>query len=136
MSRENVEVVRRCVEAWQRDDFETFLSVIHPEVEWHTALERLVEGVASVYRGHEGMREFWTTYRSELEDFKVETQELRGLGDNRVLHLCHIRWRGPASGIELESPVGIVVTIRDGKVVRSMDHLSHDEALEAAGLSE
>lgn len=79
MSGENAEIVRRAVEAWQRDDFEGFLSLIDPEMERHTALERLVEGVASVYRGFEGMRECWTVYRTELDDFQVETQELRDL---------------------------------------------------------
>ena len=53
-----------------------------------------------------------------------------------MLLLGHFRWRGPASGIELDSPVGLVMTLRDGKVIRSMDYLSHEEALEAVGLSE
>ena len=44
MSQENVEVVRRNLRAWQRDDFEAFLLRTHPEIEWHAVLERLVEG--------------------------------------------------------------------------------------------
>ena len=136
MSRENVEVVHRCVEAWQRDDLDAWLSTLDPAMEWHAAFERLVGGTGSIYRGIEGMREFWTAYRTELEDFQVEAQEARDLGDDRVLLLGHIRWRGPASRIELESEVGLVYTLRNGKLVRSMDYLSHDEALEAVGLSE
>ena len=80
------------------------------------------------------MREFWTSYRTELEDFQIQGQELRDVGDDRVLLLGHIRWRGPASGAEVEAPVGLVMTLREGKVIRSMDYLSHEEALEAVGL--
>jgi ketosteroid isomerase-like protein len=36
----------------------------------------------------------------------------------------------------VESPVGYVVTVRDGKIVRSEDCLSHEEALKAVGLEE
>ncbi len=136
MSRENVEVVRRALEAWQRNDFETFLSMLHLEIQWYTALERLVEGAASAYRGHEGIRQFWTTYRNELEDFKVALQELRDVGHGRVVLLGHIRFRGRASRIEVESPLGQVITIRDKKMFRAVDYLSHEEALEAVGLRE
>ncbi|MFL5820224.1 MAG: nuclear transport factor 2 family protein [Solirubrobacteraceae bacterium] len=136
MSRENVEVVRLAVEAWQRDDLETWLSLMDPDVEYHTAIERGLEGGASVYRGHDGIREFWTLRRTEVEDYLLESQELRDLPNGRVLHLTHIRWRGAASGIELESPLGMVVTVRGGKIVRSVHYLSHEEALEAVGLRE
>jgi ketosteroid isomerase-like protein len=135
MSRENVEIVSQATEAWQRDDLDTWLSSFDREVEWHTA-QRLVEGVRSAYRGIDGMRELWTFWRTEADDFKLDSEELRDLDDDRVLHLARIRWRGAASGIEVESPLGMVVTVRDGKIVRSMDYLSHEEALEAVGLRE
>ena len=135
MSRENVEVMRRTVEAWQRDDFDTWLARLHPDVEWQSG-QRFVEGVASAYRGIDGMREFWTFWRTELEDGHVESGELRDLGDDRILHLAHVRFRGPASGIEVQSPLGEVVTVRDGKIVRVVDYLSHEEALQAVGRRE
>jgi len=136
MSQENVEVVQAAFEAWQRDDFDAFLSVIHPNIEWHAVLQRLVEGPESLYRGHDGMRRFWSDYRTELSHMQVEAQGLRDVGDDRVLLLVRFQWRGVASGIEMESPVGLVMTLRDGKVIRSFDYLSHQEALEAVGLEE
>jgi ketosteroid isomerase-like protein len=36
----------------------------------------------------------------------------------------------------VESQLALVVTIRDGKIIRSEDYLSHKEALEAVGLQE
>ena len=136
MVRANVDVVRRGLEAWQRDDFEAWLSGIDPDVEWLTAVERGLGRAGSVYRGHEGMREFWNLWRTEVDDFWTEAEEIRDLGDDRVLYLGHLRFRGPASGIMVESQLANVQTLRDGKIVRSEDYLSHKEALEAVGLSE
>ena len=134
MSQENVEIVRRGLEAWQRDDFDSWLATLDPGMEWHTGLERLVEGTESFYRGHEGMRRFWHSYRTEFEDFEFAAQELRDAGEDRVVLLGRFRWRGLASGVPTESPAGLVMTVRDGKIIRSMDYFSHEEALEAVGL--
>ena len=136
MSEENVEVVQRHFEAWQRDDFEVWLSLIDPDVEWLTAIERGLGRAGNVFHGHEGMRELWSLWRTEVDDFSVESDEIRDLGGERVLHLGHIQFRGRASGIMVESQLALVVTLRDGKIVRSEDYLSHKQALIAVGLTE
>jgi ketosteroid isomerase-like protein len=51
MSQENVELVRRALEAWNGDDLDGFLSQLHPECEWHGAIEQALEGKESTYRG-------------------------------------------------------------------------------------
>ena len=135
MSQENVEACRQNIEAWERDDLDSWLATMDPIVEWHAAVERLVEGTENFYRGHEGMRRLWHFWRTEFEDFEIEAQELRDARDGRVVLLGRIRWRGLASGIATESPIGMVITVRGGKIIRSMDFLSHREALEAVGLS-
>jgi len=38
MSEENVELVRRALDAFPRGDVEAMLLVLHPEVEWHSAI--------------------------------------------------------------------------------------------------
>src|ERR1700716_399092 len=136
MSQENVEIVRRGLAAWASEDFDVWLSTCDPDVEWHTVLERLVEGPESVYRGTDGVRRLWHFYRTELDNFEIEAQEIRDMGDDRVVLLGRLRWRGPASGIESESPLGMVITLNRGKIIRSLDYLSHREALEAVGLAE
>jgi len=133
MSQENVEIVRRVAEAWQRDDFEGFLCLLDPEIEWLTGTERGMGSTA--YHGHEGVRELWNHWRTEFEDFWIESDEIRDLGGERVLNLAQIRFRGPASGIVVESQLALVQTLRDAKIVRSMDYLSHEDALEAVGLA-
>jgi ketosteroid isomerase-like protein len=131
---QNMAVSRRLFETWQRDDFEGWIGLLDPEIEWLTGPERELGG--ALYCGHEGARELWNLWRTEVEDFSIETDEIRDLGGERVLHLAHFRWRGPSSGIVVESQLALVQTLRDGKIVRSMDYMSHSEALKAVGLAE
>ena len=133
MSEENVEVVRRGFDAWNRDDFEAFLAELHPDIEWHTALEGVAEG--TVARGHVGMRQVWENQRAVFGRMETRIDELRDLGDS-VLVLCHLKYIGRSSGAEIESELGMIVVIRDGLALTSHDYLSHAEALEAAGLRE
>ena len=136
MSQTNVEIVRRMLEAWQRGDFDAWLSEADRNIEWHTVLERAVEGPESLYRGHEGLRRLWHFYRSELDGFEIDALEVRDVDDERVLLLGQFRWSGSASGIRTESPIGMLITVRAGRVVESVDYLSHAEALKAVGLEE
>jgi ketosteroid isomerase-like protein len=131
MSRENVELVRRSIEAWQCRDRDTWLSCQDPTIEWDVAV-RQVEGAGSVYRGLEGMQEFWTA----LKDFRLGSYELQDVDDERVLVLSHIRLRGSTSGIEVDAPFAEIFTVRDGKIAQVTDYFTHREALEAVGLRE
>jgi hypothetical protein len=59
MSEENVEIVKHNVGAWNRDDWDAWIRFIDPELEWSTAVERVLEGTEHVWRGHSGAREAW-----------------------------------------------------------------------------
>jgi ketosteroid isomerase-like protein len=136
MSQENVETLQRARAAWDAHDLDAFLAEADPQVEWHTALERALEGSGSTYRGHEGVRKAWDEYRGEAwGGFTSQVQEIRDL-DESVLLLGHLDVTGRTTGIELSQEFGQLVTFRGGKILRSRDFLSHTEALAAAGLSE
>ena len=135
MSEAHVELVRAVWEAWERGDTDAVLSFIDPDVEWLTAIDRRLGRAGSVYHGHEGMLELWNLWRTEFDDFSIQADEIRDLGDERILTLAHWQFRGRASGIMVESQLSLLMTIRNGKIVRSEDYLSHKEALEDVGLS-
>ena len=65
--------------------------------EWHTVLERAVEGPESLYRGHEGLRRLWHFYRTELDRFEIDALEIRDVDEERVLLLGRFRWSGSAN---------------------------------------
>ena len=133
MSQENVEIVRRSLEAFPRGDMEEMLSYMDPEVELHSAIVGGAEG--NVYRGHEGFRRWYADSFESFEELRNEWSEFRDLGD-RVLVFGHVRARGRESGVELDSPMGWVFTVRHGKLMKAEGFLSRAKALEAAGLSE
>ena len=56
MSQENVEIVRRVSDAYNRRDVEAMLDELHAEIEWHPWLQLQLGGAATVYRGHQGVR--------------------------------------------------------------------------------
>ena len=133
MSEENVETVRRSLEAFQRGDMEEMLSYMDPEGELHSAIVGGAEG--NVYRGHEGFRKWYADSFESFEELRNEWSEFRDLGD-RVLVFGHVKARGRESGVELDSPMGWVFTVRRGKLMKAEGFLSRADALEAAGLSE
>jgi ketosteroid isomerase-like protein len=136
MSEENVETVKRAIEAWNADDLDSFLAELDPDVEWHPSIETGLEGKATTYRGHDGARKAWREYRGEAwERLTSRPQEFRDLGES-VLMLGQIDFTARTTGIEFSQEVGQLFSFRGGKIVRSQDFLSHTEALKAAGLSE
>jgi len=133
MSEQDVELVRRGLEAFSHGDVEEMLSYADPELEFHSAIVGGAEG--NVYRGHEGFRRWYADSFESFEELRNEWSEFRDLGD-RVLALGHVKARGRESGVELNSPMGWVITVRHGKVVKAQGFLGRDDAIEAAGLTE
>jgi len=135
MSQENVEAFKRGIEAYNRRDVEALQEESDPEVEWHSALAVLLGGEATVYRGHEGIREFFRETEEAFAEINLEFREIRDLGD-RLVAFGRFRARGKASGAETQSPIGLVVDFKNGKATRLRGFLDANEALKAAGLQE
>ena len=132
MSQENVEIVRRVFDAFNRRDIAAFIELLDRDVEWVPVLA-VLEG--SVYRGHADIRRWIKDLDTDWEFFEVYYEELRDLGD-RVLVSGHWRARGLASGVEVENPGTYLYEIKGGKVVSMRTFTDYAEALEAVGLSE
>jgi ketosteroid isomerase-like protein len=134
MSQQNVEVMEKGIDAWNRHDTDLWLSYAAPEIEWMPAGPAAVEG--AVYRGHEavsrGMAAVWETW--DLFDFHDGT--LRDLADDAVLWLGHVQMRGGASGIELDQEFAVHGVLRDGKLILVHTFLTWEEALAAVGQAE
>ena len=129
-----MEVCRRAFDAFgTRRDTEAGLRYIDPEIELRSAIVGGAEG--NMYRGHEGVRRWMAESDATWAELRLEAEEFRDLGDD-VLMIGRLHARGRESGVEIESPVGWLSTVRAGKIVRSWGYLDPQEALTAAGLSE
>jgi ketosteroid isomerase-like protein len=135
MSRENVKAFKRAVEAANRRDVEALLEGLDPNVEWHPGVAALLGGEATVYWGHDGVRELWRDLYGAFAEVNTDFPEIRDLGD-RIIAIGRIRTRGRGSGAETESPFGYVVDFKNGRATRVLTFLDPKDAFEAAGLSE
>ena len=133
MPEENVEIVRRAYEAFNRGDPEAMVADIAPTFEYVTT--GTIPGATGIYRGPQGWKEFVGWLRSEFDSPRVEIHELIEAGDQVVVSATN-RGRGKQSGVEVSWDVWQVWTMRGGKVVRGEGFTNREEALEAAGLSE
>ncbi len=82
MSQENVEAVKRGLDAYNRRDVEALLEKLEPKVEWHSALLASLGGEATVYR--QGVREMLGDVYDALAEIYTEYSEIRDLGDRIV----------------------------------------------------
>jgi ketosteroid isomerase-like protein len=133
MSRENVEAVKVLFEAFARKDFEATARFLDPHVEIRPAIVGGLEG--AVYRGPDGMRQFWADVDAAWAEFRITPEEFREL-DGKVLALGRVFARGRNSGIPLDATAAWIAELRNGRIVSFQSFSSQQRALEAAGLSE
>ena len=131
MSQENVEIVRRFAEGWERADWDGMAELADPNIELHGTVGgveegRVRRGVGEIRRDFESNEEIWDEHR-------VEIQELIDAGDRVVIYQREYQ-RGKLSGVELVVDAAVLVDVRDGRVVRLQGYMDRDAALEAAGL--
>ena len=137
MSQENVEFVRRQIEAFNRGDFKGATEVLHEDVEWQVPHIATLDAPASgLLRGRREVIENFGQWLEAWESFGFEVTELRpGTGNN--VFLAGIQTgRGRASGLDVTVPTFHVLTVCEGKIVRMRTFEERAEALEAVGLSE
>ena len=132
MSQQNVELVERGVEAFNRRELDAFAETITPDYEWVGAFLGSVEGGS--YRGREGVARYFSEAEEIWEELSVTGDEFRDLGD-RVLVLGRMEGRGRSSGVEVDTAYTMIVEFRAGRVSRTRAYLDHAEALRAAGLA-
>ena len=135
MSQENVESVRRVADAYNRRDVAAMLDELHTEIEWLPWLQIQLGGGATVYRGHQGVREGIRDGEEAFSEIEAEPSEVRDLGE-RVVAIGHLRGRGNESGAITESAIAWIVEFKSGKVIRVREYLDPQKALEAVGLRE
>jgi ketosteroid isomerase-like protein len=130
MSQENVELMRKSLEHWNRGDLDAFVELSDDDV----VLRPAEGGPEGVYFGKDAVRSFYESFAQTMGHDTVFEDVIDAGGSVVVRMRAH--GVGAHSGIEGDMPVTMVVTVRKGKAVLIEHFLNHDEALEAAGLRE
>jgi ketosteroid isomerase-like protein len=132
MSDENVEIVRRVYEAFHAGDFEAALASFDPDVMFDASV-RVDGGI-----GH-GREEFYAMVAQWVggwEEWREEIEEIRDLGEGRVLVLSVQRGRGKGSGLEVEARWAVVYGLDGGAITSVRIYPHSEEGLKAARLGE
>ena len=136
MSEENVEIVRRVIDAWNRRDIEDLLVLGDPEGEYVNPPSAVEPGTR---RGRDEIAAVMRAQWELLTDGRWEIDRIYDRGEE-VIALGRISRRMPGSDARLEGHSLVSYKIRSGKIVRiEVLAFGRDEvhaALEAAGLSE
>ena len=132
MSQPNVELVRRLVDAFNRDDIDTVLAAFDEGCEIHEP-PQMPDSPPRGYRGHSGIRE----WMGNLREVGGVSFELLTATPNGNTLLCDLGSRGQGRGSELpiEWTTYALFYVRQGRIARVRVFLDRAEALEAAGLS-
>ena len=130
MSEENVGIVREQFDAFGRGELSPYWDadvIITPPAGWPEAQE---------IRGRQAWRRQLERLRDSWENARIEVEDIRPAGEDRVFARFRYVTTGADSGISFDTPMGAVFTIRSGKIVRGDFFRFPADALEAAGLSE
>ena len=131
MSQDNVELVRRTVEAFNRGDFDTALENLAPDAVWDWSNSHGLD--AGVFRGRAEIRAFWLRFLNTFEKLRFELEDLAEVEDDVLIaeNLGHAQGR---EGIEARARSAWLVKTSGGQIASLTMYQTKREALEAAGL--
>ena len=139
MSQENVETVRRLIEAWNHKEQERVVPIervvpfLDPGVIFD-ATRRIIN--PKTYAGIEGIRAMIAERDEVWREFRMEPDEFVDAGD-RVVVIGRWVAKGRGSRVDVNQPITDVFTLHGGRVVRcEIGYSDRAEALEAAGVRE
>jgi hypothetical protein len=129
--RDRIENYRDAIDAWNRRDLVWILEQATPDFEFHTS--GIFEGVEAVYRGREGMVQFWTTFIEEpWALFRLEIDEIEGIGEECVLALMTFHGTEREGNEEVTHSYAHLARFRGEEIARIDAFTEWDEARRAA----
>jgi ketosteroid isomerase-like protein len=123
----NSELLLAGYEAWNRDDCQAWLDLLHPDIEISTS--GVFPDLAAEYRGHERAAKFWRQLREPWEPFRIDVEQIEEEGDV-VTGAVRFRGKGIDSGVEVDMRFGNALSIRDGLATAMVNRRTVEEARE------
>ena len=128
---ENVEVIHGLHEAVNREGrWAAVGPLVDPEIELTTDPRHPNAGT---YRGRERYTAFLEEFDEPYARTSVEPERYFARGD-RVVAFVNVHRRPHGGSVDVESRIGFLWELRDGRVVREQVFGEREKALEAAGM--
>jgi ketosteroid isomerase-like protein len=131
MSQENLELLRRVVDAINADEIPPDL--IATDFELTNATTAVTD---ATYEGHEGAMKWRRELFDVFEEGRFEVDEILATGPDYVAIANRIVGRGSSSGAPLDMRWVSVLWFREGRLRRAAGYMNRHEALQALGLRE
>jgi ketosteroid isomerase-like protein len=106
------DAVRRYYAAWSAGDVETMIAIAHPDIEATPTLGLLYEH--SVYRGHEGIREWCAEVARDWQRFDPRVLEVVERDGIVTAFIRLTAWR---DGRELDARIAVEHAFGDGRMI-------------------
>jgi ketosteroid isomerase-like protein len=132
MSVANVELVKAMLDAWNEGGPDDLVRFMADEHEWHEVEGRPEAAGPPARRGKDTMHSSLSALFDAWETYRLAPEEVRDIGDDRVVAIVREVARGRSSGLEVESRWGYLITVRDGLITRVEAYRDAGRALEAA----
>jgi ketosteroid isomerase-like protein len=142
MSQENVETLRAFIGTWSREPWtmEAWhqgeiwdMSFLDSDIGYEDSV--LPDHVGETYRGRDGLARAVESWLEPSEWVLIELEQIIDAGD-RIVSIHKARTKARHTGIEIDTPLAYVWTLRGGKVIHCRAFVDVGQALEAAGLRE
>jgi len=134
MSRESLDAVAGAFDAFNRGDVPAMTAGMASDgkiVPLRWAIED------TIYTGGpEGMQRFWADITETWAEIRMEVEELRDLGDERVLAIGVLLGTARGSGVPVSSKMAWIVEVSAGRITYMRTYSDAAAALEAEGLQE
>jgi ketosteroid isomerase-like protein len=124
----NSELLLAGYDAWNHDDCQAWLDLLHPDVVISTS--GVFPDLSADYRGHGEATRFWRQLHGPWETFRIDVEHVE---DDEDCALAAIRFRakGVDSGIEVDMRFGMGIRVRDGLATDMVNRRTLEEAREA-----
>jgi ketosteroid isomerase-like protein len=130
MAQESIELVESAFAAWNRREVRAFAELTSEDVTWLEVSGR-PEGDGAELHGRERMRRSLESLFEAWESYRIDVERLEAV-DDRVLALVREIAKGRASGVEVDSRWGYLITVEDGRITRVEAYRDADQAVQAA----
>jgi ketosteroid isomerase-like protein len=121
----NSELLVAGYDAWNREDLDGYLELLHPEVRISTS--GMFPDLAAEYSGCERAKTFWRQMHEPWEFFRIDVEHVEDEGDWAIASL-RFRARGVDSGVEVDMRFGMAMRVSDGLAIEFFNRRTFDEA--------